>query len=82
MVKGEKKYPQTIASILNFLQYHNKKLSTSTNNHNQRHDLLLVQDSDDIDPKDNDSEKCHAQTKSKPCGLQLEGKCEYKKPHT
>ena len=54
MVKGENKYPRTIATTLHFLQYHNRKTVSNSRNRGNNNNLLLAQDGDDSKSKDKD----------------------------
>ena len=81
MVKGEDKYPRTIAATLRFLQYHNlrgKQVKNKNRYHNKNETAFAQQD----DKDDDDSEGPPSQSKSKICGGWRDGKCPYKKKHT
>lgn len=78
MVKGDNKYPQTMAASLHFLQYH-----TLRNNGFNRH--TKSQDQGHTLAQDDDSKKVVGGGKpsmaSKPCGKHKDGTCPYKVPH-
>ena len=83
MVKGEDKYPRTIASTLRFLQYHNlrgKPITPPTGKLKKlRSETAFTQaDEDNEEEKD----KTPPQKKSSICGKFRDGMCPYKKRHT
>ena len=81
MVKGEDKYPRTIAATLRFLQYHNLRGKTAVGKDGKRirNETAFAQQGDGDD--DND-DKPPPQMKSKVCGQWRDGTCPYKKRHT
>ena len=81
MVKGEDKYPRTIAATLRFLQYHDLrgKGTSDKKKTKLRSETAFAQEEED---NDSDSDKPPPQPKSKTCGKWRAGNCPYKKKHT
>ena len=82
MVKGEDKYPRTIAATLRFLQYHNLrgKQPHDKKSHKNRSETAFAQQGDE--DVDDDDDSAPRQQKSKICGQWKIDKCIYKKKHT
>ena len=81
MVKGEDKYPRTIAATLRFLQYHNLrgKAPSGKDGKKARNKTAFAQQGE---ADNDDDDKTLVQTKSKICGQWRDGTCPYKKRHT
>ena len=81
MVKGDNKYPLTMAATLHFLQYHD--LCNSVPLQRGRFGNTLAQEGEE----DKSCEATKSPDKrekmvSKPCGKHKDGSCPYKTPHT
>ena len=84
MVKGEDKYPRTIAATLRFLQYHNLRgrgVNDDRKHLKDRSETAFAQVDEDSG-SDSEKESKSGQRKNKTCGFWQKGSWDLKIKHT